>query len=50
MIKKLKGGVYRLLSRHKDPRTGRRRNLGTFDTLEEARQHERAIQFFKHRG
>jgi hypothetical protein len=31
----------------KDPRTGRRRNLGTFSTLVAAKKHERAIQFFK---
>jgi hypothetical protein len=50
MIRKLKTGQYRLVSRHKDARTGKRRNLGTFDSLEEAKQHERAIQFFKRRG
>jgi hypothetical protein len=50
MIRKLKSGEYRLYSRKKDPRTGKRRNLGTFRTLEAARQHEREIQFFKRRG
>ena len=50
MIRKLSSGHYRLYSRHKDPRTGKRRNLGTFDSLEGAQRHERAIQFFKHRG
>ena len=48
MIRKLKSGEYRLYSRKKDPRTGRRRNLGTFKTRAEARKHERAVQFFKH--
>lgn len=47
MIRKLKSGQYRLYSRKKDPRTGRRRNLGTFATMAAARQHEREIQFFK---
>jgi len=50
MIRKLKSGLYRLYSRKKNPRTGKRRNLGTFKTRAEAEQHERAIQFFKRRG
>jgi hypothetical protein len=49
MIRKLKSGKYRLYSRKKDPRTGRRKNLGTFDTLQQAQKHERAIQYFKRR-
>ena len=49
MIRKLKSGQYRLYSRKADPRTGKRRNLGTFATREAAEQHERAVQFFKHR-
>ena len=47
MIRKLKSGEYRLYSRKTDPRTHKRRNLGTFATLEEAKNHERAVQFFK---
>jgi hypothetical protein len=47
MIRKLPSGKYRLYSRKKDPRTGRRRNLGTFATREAALKHERAVQFFK---
>jgi hypothetical protein len=50
MIRKLKSGEYRLYSRKKDPRTGRRKNLGTFKSLAAARKHERAVQFFKRRG
>jgi hypothetical protein len=50
MIRRLKSGEYRLYSRKKDARTGRRRNLGTFDTLEAAHRHERAVQYFKRRG
>jgi hypothetical protein len=50
MIQKLKSGQYRLYSRKKNPRTGRRRNLGTFGSLAQARRHERAVQFFKRRG
>lgn len=49
MIRKLKSGEFRLYSRKKNPRTGKRRNLGTFRTLAAAKQHERAVQFFKRR-
>ena len=49
MIRKLKSGEYRLYSRKVNARTGKRRNLGTFSTREAAEQHERAVQFFKHR-
>ena len=47
MIRKLKSGEYRLDSRKVDPRTGRRRNLGTFSSRAAAEKHERAVQFFK---
>ena len=47
MIRKLKSGEYRLYSRKKDPRTGKRKNLGTFSTRGAAEQHEREVQFFK---
>jgi hypothetical protein len=47
VIRKLPSGWYRLYSRKKDPRTGRRRNLGTFKTRAAALKHERAVQFFK---
>ena len=47
MIRKLTTGEYRLYSRKKDPKTGKRRNLGTFKTREEAAKHEKAVQFFK---
>jgi len=50
MIRKLSSGQYRLYSRKRDPRTGRRRNLGTFKTRAQAERHERAVQFFKRRG
>jgi len=50
MIRKLKSGKYRLYSRKIDPRTKRRRNLGTFDTRVAAEKHERAVQFFKRRS
>jgi uncharacterized protein YeaO (DUF488 family) len=49
MIRKLSDGRYRLYSRKIDPRTGKRRNLGTFDTREAAAKHERAVQYFKRR-
>ena len=48
MIRKLSNGQYRLYSRKRDPKTGRRRNLGTFRTRAAAEKHERAVQFFKH--
>ena len=47
MIRKLKSGQYRLYSRKTDPETGKRRNLGTFDTREAAVKHEREVQYFK---
>jgi hypothetical protein len=47
MIRKLSSGKYRLYSRKKDPKTGRRKNLGTFHSLGAAKKHERAVQFFK---
>ena len=47
MIRKLKSGAYRLYSRKIDPRTRRRRNLGTFRSRAAAETHERAVQFFK---
>ena len=47
MIRKLKSGEYRLYSRKKNPKTGLRRNLGTFPTRKAAMEHERAIQYFK---
>lgn len=49
MIRKLRSGKYRLYSRKADPKTRRRRNLGTFDTRAAAEKHERAVQFFKRR-
>ena len=48
MIRKLKSGEYRLYSRKKDPKTNKRKNLGTFPTLEAAKKHEREVQYFKH--
>ena len=50
VIRKLKSGEYRLYSHKKDPRTGKRKNLGTFGTMEKAKQHEKAVQFFKRAG
>ena len=45
MIRRLRSGRYRLYSRKKDPKTGKRRNLGTFKTRAAAEKHERAVQF-----
>ncbi|HEX3105883.1 MAG TPA: hypothetical protein VHQ22_15675 [Terriglobales bacterium] len=47
MIRKLKSGEFRLYSRKKNAKTGRRKNLGTFSSLAAAKKHERAVQFFK---
>ncbi len=47
MIRKLTDGRFRLYSRKTDPKTGRRRNLGTFETRTAAEKHEREIQYFK---
>jgi hypothetical protein len=50
MIRKLATGKYRLYSRKLDPRTGHRKNLGTFASRAAAERHERAVQYFKHGG
>ena len=50
MIRKLKTGYYRLYSSKPDPQTGKRRNLGTFESREKAQQHEREVQYFKRKG
>jgi hypothetical protein len=47
MIRKLRSGEYRLYSRKVDPKTGKRRNLGTFRSRAAAEKHERAVQYFK---
>jgi hypothetical protein len=48
MIRKLKSGEYRIYSRKVDPETKKRKNLGTFGSLEAAKKHEKEIQYFKH--
>jgi hypothetical protein len=47
MIRKLKDGHYRLYSRKLNPKTGKRRNLGTFSSRAAAEKHEREVQYFK---
>jgi len=47
MIRKLKSGEYRIYSRKKNPTTNKRRNLGTFSSLQAAKKHEKEIQYFK---
>jgi hypothetical protein len=49
MIRRLASGKYRLYSKKKDSRTGKRKNLGTFGSRAAAEKHERAVQFFKRR-
>ena len=50
MIRKLAAGGYRLYSRKKDPKTGKRRNLGTFKSRAAAQKHEKDVQYFKRAG
>jgi hypothetical protein len=47
MIRKLRSGQYRLYSRKVDEKTGKRSNLGTFDSRAAAEKHEREVQYFK---
>jgi hypothetical protein len=47
MIRKLKTGQYRLYSRKRSAKTGKRRNLGTFKSKAAAEKHERDVQYFK---
>ena len=47
MIRKLKSGEYRIYSIKINPKTKKRRNLGTFKTMAAAKKHEREIQYFK---
>ena len=49
MIRRLSSGKYRLYSKKKDPRTGKRKNLGAFGSRAAAEKHERAVQYFKRR-
>lgn len=48
MIRKLSSGEFRLYSKKKNPKTGKRKNLGTFKTRTAAQKHEQEIQYFKH--
>jgi len=50
MIRKLQSGEYRLYSRKKGAKSGKRKNLGTFASLAAAKKHERAVQYFKRAG
>jgi hypothetical protein len=50
MIRKMSSGQYRLYSRKKDAKTGKRRNLGTFKTRKAAEAQEKAVQYFKRAG
>jgi hypothetical protein len=47
MIRKLPSGEYRLYSRKINPKTGKRRNLGTFKSRAAAEKPERAVQYCK---
>ena len=47
MLRKLKSGQYRLYSREPDPHTGRRRNLGTFETRAAAEKQPELVPFHR---
>jgi hypothetical protein len=47
VIRKLRSGKYRLYSRKINPKTGKRRHLGTFKSRAAAERHEREVQYFK---
>jgi hypothetical protein len=49
MIRKLGARKYRLYALRKNPKTGKRRNLGTFTSRAAALRHERQVEFFKRR-
>jgi hypothetical protein len=49
MIRKLSTGKFRLYSKKKDA-SGKRKNLGTFNSRAAAEKHERAVQYFKRAG
>ena len=49
IIKKIKGNKYRLYSKKKGP-DGKRKNLGTFDSLDAAKKREQQVQYFKHQA
>jgi hypothetical protein len=42
-----RGGEFCLVSRKKNPKTGRRRNLGCYPSRAGAEKRERQVQFFK---
>jgi len=47
MVRKLASGQCRVYARKTDPKTGKRKNLGTFKSRAAAEAHERAVQYFK---
>jgi hypothetical protein len=47
MIRKIAGSKRRLYSRKKNPKAGKRRNLGTFASKAAPLKHEREVQYFK---
>jgi hypothetical protein len=48
-IEKLANGKFRLYSKKKDPKTGDRKNLGTYDSREAAEEREQQVNYFKHK-
>ena len=46
-MRKPKSAKCRLYSHKKNPKTGKRRNLGTFKTKAAAEKQEKAVQYFK---
>jgi hypothetical protein len=47
IIRKLSSGDYRVYSKKKNPKTGERRNLGTYSSKSAAKDREQDINFFK---
>jgi hypothetical protein len=47
MIRKLKSGEYRIYSRKKNPKTNKRRNLGTFGSLDAAQNMKKKFSISK---
>ena len=48
-IEKLANGKFRLNSKKKDSKTGKRKNLGTYDSREAAEEREQQVNYFKHK-
>ena len=50
IIKKIGNRKYRVYSKKKNKKTGKRRNLGTYSSLKKAKERKRDVEFFKSMG